>query len=66
MKIHLAKKWRSKLAALPESSMGAQHVDIFLKDGQVIRNAAVFNGEDCETDREFAQTDIQDIRLHED
>lgn len=64
MRVHLNKQWQAKLADLPETSMGSQHVDIFLKDGNVIQDVPVFNGEDCETIHPFDPKDIEDIRLH--
>ena len=64
MRVHLNKKWQAKLADLPETSMGSQHVDIFLKDGRVIRDVPVFNGEDCETTQPFTPANIEEIRLH--
>ena len=63
MKIHLDKKWQTKLSNLPETGMGSQHVDIFLKNGQVITDVPVFNGEDCETDHQFDPSDIEDILM---
>jgi hypothetical protein len=66
MTINLGKKWQKKLALLPETSMGAQHVDILLRNGRVLRNVSVFNGEDAEVAEPFEVKDIQDIRLHND
>lgn len=65
MTIQLGKQWQKKLAALPESGMGAQHVDIILKDGRVLPDLPVFNGEECQTEAVFDPNDIADIRLHQ-
>ena len=64
MTVHLGKQWQKKLAALPESGMGSQHVDIILKDGRVLPDLPVFNGEECQADDAFDPKDIADIRLH--
>lgn len=62
--VHLDKKWQAILANLPEKAMGSQHVDIFLKDGRVIHDVPVFNGEDCESLQPFDPKGIEQIRLH--
>ena len=64
MRVHLERKWRDRLSDLPETGMGSQNVDIYLKGGHVIRDVHVFNGEDCETEKPFDAKDVQDIRLH--
>lgn len=65
MKIHLPNQWKNRLAVLPETSMGAQHVDILLSDGQMLEDISVFNGEDCEVSTPFNPKKIRDIRLHQ-
>ena len=64
MRIRLPSKWKNKLADLPETSMGAQHVDILLPGKRILRDVPVFNGEDCETSEPFNPRDIVDIKLH--
>lgn len=64
MRIKLDEKWSRKLAQLPETSMGSQHVDIFLKGNRVVRDVPVFNAEECETSDPFDPNDIVDVRLH--
>ena len=64
MKVNIGKLWQSRLAQLPESGMGSQHVDIFLKRGRVLRNVPVFNDEDCEVDQPFDAREIDRILLH--
>ena len=64
--MHLSKKWTDKLAALPESGMGYQVVDVHLKDGRVVREVIVIN---CEVmveqgNQSFSEGDIQDVELH--
>ena len=65
MRIKLPAQWRDKLANLPETSMGAQHVDIVLRDGRILRDIPVFNGEDCESREPFDVLAIINITLHE-
>jgi hypothetical protein len=65
MRINIGKTWQRKLAQLPESAMGSQHVDITLKGGRVLQNVPVFNGEDCEASEAFDPNEIIDIKLHE-
>ena len=42
----LNEEWSRRLALLPETSMGSQHVDVILKKGRVIKNVVIFNGGD--------------------
>lgn len=63
MEIHLPKHWKNRLARLPETSMGAQHIDIYLRDGRIIEDVPVFNGEVCETPEPFEPNDIAEIRI---
>lgn len=65
MKIHLPKHWQNTLSNLPETSMGAQHVDIHLRDGRVFRDVTVFNGEDCEMPESIDPMQISEIRIHQ-
>ena len=64
MTVHLGKRWQKKLAELPETGMGSQHVDIVLKNGRVLQDLPVFNGEECQAAEEFDPKEIDDIRLH--
>lgn len=64
MTAHLGKQWQKKLAALPESGMGSQHVDITLKNGRVLQDLPVFNGEECQAVESFDPKEIHGIRLH--
>lgn len=64
MKISIGKLWQDRLARLPESGMGSQHVDIVLKRGRVLRDVTVFNGEHCEVDHPFDVKEIVEILLH--
>ena len=64
MRVHLDRVWQAKLADLPESGMGSQHVDIILNDGRILRDVPVFNGEDCEISEPFNPSDVKDIRVH--
>jgi hypothetical protein len=64
MRIKLDEKWSRKLAELPETSMGSQHVDIFLRGNRIIRDVPVFNAEECQSPEEFDPSDIVDMQLH--
>jgi hypothetical protein len=64
MTIKLDEKWSRKLAELPESSMGSQHVDIFLRGNRVIRDVPVFNAEECHSPESFDPNDVLDVRPH--
>ena len=63
--MRLDKKWADKLAALPESGMGYQIIDVILKNGNIIKNITVF---DCEIipnrNLSFSNNDIKDVILH--
>ena len=64
MTIHLGQRWQKKLAELPETGMGSQHVDIILKNGRVLQDLPVFNGDECQAGEAFDPQEIADIRLH--
>ena len=63
MTVYLGKRWQKKLAELPETGMGSQHVDIILKNGRVLPDLPVFNGEECQTVEAFDPTEIDDTAL---
>lgn len=44
--------------------MGYQKVDITLKDGRALKGLLVLNAEDCQTEEEFAVSDILEIKIH--
>ena len=58
-------KWLNRMAALPETGMGYHIVDVALKDGTIIKNARVLNGEflRVEATYSFLEKDIASIRL---
>lgn len=64
MRITLPNQWCDKLANLPETAMGSQHVDIVLSSGYVIYDIPVFNCQECVTKEKFDPTRIIDIKLH--
>lgn len=64
MTVKLDEKWSRKLADLPETSMGSQHVDIFLRGSRVIRDVPVFNAEECHSPEYFDPDDVVDVQLH--
>ena len=64
MRVSIGKRWQERLARLPESSMGAQHIDIVLSDGKVLVDVPVFNGEECEVKVPFDPKTIVDVQIH--
>jgi len=64
MTVHLGQRWQKKLAELPETGMGSQHVDIILKNGRVLQDLPVFNGDECLAGEAFDPQEITEIRLH--
>lgn len=65
VRIKLGKSWQNKLAQLPETGMGSQHVDFIFKNGRIIQNVPVFNGQECEVEQPFDPDEIKDVRLHQ-
>ena len=65
MRIKIGKSWQEKLAQLPETGMGSQHVDFILRNGEAILDVPVFNGEECEVKESFDPNEIADMRLHQ-
>ena len=63
MKVYLSDSWRQKLANL-SGAVDIQHVDIFLKNGEIIHNISVFNGDHFDIQQKFDIADIDDICLH--
>lgn len=61
--IHLPPQWQQRLAHLPETGMGSQHVDFVLKDRRVIRDVTVFNCEECHSRESFDPAEIVDAQL---
>jgi len=66
MRLQLAQRWADKLASLPESGMGYQHVRIHLKTGRTIDRALVYNASVLEVADDvppFTAQDIDDIEM---
>jgi len=61
--VRLNEEWSRRLAQLPETSMGSQHVDVILKKGRVIKDVVIFNAEEGHSPEPFDPADIADIRL---
>jgi hypothetical protein len=61
--VRLNEEWSRRLAQLPETSMGSQHIDVILKKGRVIKNVVIFNAEKGHSPEAFDPADIADIRL---
>lgn len=66
MTVKLEKKWTDYLVDQPESGMGYQKVDIWLKDNRVLKNVLVFNAQEIDLPDELATVEIAEIRLHTD
>ena len=69
MQVALTQKWSHKLRNLPESGMGYQCVDVCMRNGTIVKDVLVFNGEQMvwpdeskpiETD-DIAEISISDI-----
>ena len=58
-----SKKWLNKLSELPESGMGYQVVDITLRDGRVICNVTVLNGDEIISKLPARERDIAQIKI---
>ena len=61
--VHLPEIWINRLVGLPESGMGYQKVNIFLKDGVVVENVIVLNAEECRVSHPFDPSAIVDVQL---
>jgi hypothetical protein len=66
MKFRFDERWIRKLAHLPETSMGAQHVDILLKDHRLIPDVVVFNATEANSPIDFDPNDILDVQVRSD
>ncbi len=44
-RLQLDDKWSALLCGLPETGMGYQCVDVFLRDGQCVKDVLVFNAQ---------------------
>lgn len=64
--MRLSQKWIDKLSKLPETRMGCQVVDVYLKNGSVLWELLVVNCEEIINLKHlsFSENDIQDIKLH--
>lgn len=63
MTIRLDEFWSQRLARLPESGMGYQKVNFFLKGNRVIENVTVLNAEECQTSERFDLADIVEVEI---
>ena len=64
MKVNLPQKWIQHLSHLPESGMGYQQVDVTFKDGSILRDCSVLNGEVINIPDSLQGKAIIDIKLH--
>lgn len=64
--MRLSQKWIDKLSKLPETRMGYQIVDVYLKNGSILWELIVVNGEEIIDLKHysFSENNIQDIKLH--
>ena len=66
MRLYLTERWTNHLCSLPESGMGYQVVNVFLRNGREVRDIIVFNGREVEWPEEqlpIEPDDIVDIRM---
>ncbi len=63
MKKFLDKKWKDILAEFPESGMGYQKVKIIFKNGIILKNIFIHNGQECDLPEEYFNDEIEDIVL---
>ena len=66
MILQLKEHWVNYLCILPESGMGYQRVDVYLKNGREIQGIVVFNAEEMEwpsTYPSISSDDIEKIQL---
>lgn len=61
--IKLSDKVIEELVHLPESGMGYQLVDIYLKDGTVVRSVTVLNSSIAYCDRPIEATSILRVEM---
>ena len=61
--VHLPEVWIDRLVHLPESGMGYQKVNIFLKGGAVVKDVIVLNAEECQVAESFDTSAIVDVQL---
>lgn len=61
---YFRENWKKKLQDLPETAMGSQHVDVVLKDGKVISDVIVFNGDEYKSNEPFELSQVKDVVLH--
>ena len=61
--VRLPEFWIDRLAHLPESGMGYQKVNIYLKGGKVVENVTVFNAEEFQVPQQFDASEIIDVQI---
>lgn len=61
--VHLPEYWIDHLVHLPESGMGYQKVNIFLRGGTVVKDVIVLNAEECQVAEPFDASEIVDVQL---
>jgi hypothetical protein len=54
---------RKILQMLPETGMGSQHVDIYFTDGFILKNIAVYNCSEFESDKKLDLNSIERIEI---
>lgn len=62
--MNLSQKWIDKLIELPETGMGYQIIDVYLKNGVIVPKVVVMGCEEIFQPISFSEDDIQDIKLH--
>jgi hypothetical protein len=66
LRIKLEPRWTKELAALPESGMGYQRVDVRFADGRHLEDVVVLNAEYLDVPATFEAAEVQEMKLHRD
>lgn len=61
-KVRLPSSVKNILIKIPETSMGAQRLDICLSDGKIISDVSIFNGEDAMLEEPIITSEIVAFR----
>lgn len=61
MRLKLNQAWTDYFITLPESGMGYQVVNVFLKNGQILKNIVVLNCSELILDQDIELSNIERI-----
>jgi hypothetical protein len=62
--ITLDSSWKEKLAQIPETEMGYQVADIYLKNGYILPAVKIFNAQYCIIEQNYTSDNIEKILPH--